>query len=62
MSELAADAAVPAVATEIDPEEVVSLADDAGLQEIHSSMDLSDGGVRANVVDDPSKREGNGVG
>ena len=62
MDQLAAAAAGPAMAMDVDPEDGVALAFDAAVQEIHESLDVSDGVVPSQVVDDPSEREGNGLG
>ena len=62
MDELAAAAVVPVVPMELDPEEGVALASDAVVQENHSGVEVSDGVVPSQVVDDPFEREGNGPG
>jgi hypothetical protein len=61
MDEIAMTAAVEATAMEVEYEEGVLLGDDFDLHGGHHHHDASDEGGPAEVADDPSKREGNGL-
>ena len=52
----------PVVPTEVDLQEDTTLGDDGISQDAYSSMDVTDGVLPRHKVDDPSKREGNGLG